>query len=147
MNPLLLGGISGVIDVVGRVADNLITSDKERLDARLELRKLGLEEQRMDANLLQGQQAINQVEAASGSLFVAGWRPAVGWVCVAALTYQFLLYPMLVWGWTALQAGGVVPATLANPPMLETDSLYMLLFGILGIGGLRTAEKIKGVSR
>jgi len=97
--------------------------------------------------LLQGQQEINKVEAASGSLFVAGWRPAVGWVCVAALVYQFLAYPMLVWCWAAMQAGDIVPPGLASPPMLETDSLYMLLFGLLGIGGLRTAEKIKGVAR
>ena len=102
MNPLLIGG---VVEAVGKIADDLFTSDKERLDAQIELQKLGIEEQRIDAGLLAGQQEINKIEAASASVFVAGWRPAVGWVCVAALAYQFLTYPALVWAWAAMQAG------------------------------------------
>lgn len=143
MNPLMLGGI---IDTVGRIADNLITTDKERLDAQIEIQKLGIEEQKIEAGLLSGQQEINKVEAASASVFVAGWRPAVGWVCVAALCYQFLLYPSLVWGWAAMQAAGWVPVELNNPPMLETDSLYVVLFGLLGIGSMRSFEKTKGIA-
>lgn len=143
MNPLLIGGI---VDAIGKVADDLFTSDKERLDAQIELQKLGIEEAKIEAGLLTGQQEINKVEAASASLFVAGWRPAVGWVCVAALCYQFLLYPTLVWAWAAMQAHGWIPVSLPNPPMLETDSLYVLLFGLLGIGGMRSFEKTKGVA-
>lgn len=143
MTPLLIGGI---IDTVGRIADNLITTDKERLDAQIELEKIGIESQKIDAGLLSGQQEINKVEAASQSVFVAGWRPAVGWVCVAALAYQFLAYPALVWAWAAMQAAGWVPIGLTNPPMLETDSLYVVLFGLLGIGGMRSFEKSKGLT-
>ncbi|MDP2751756.1 MAG: holin family protein [Rhodocyclaceae bacterium] len=143
MNPLFIGGL---VESVGKLADDLFTSDKERFDAEIELRRLGLEETRVEAGLLTGQQEINRVEAASSRLFVAGWRPAVGWVCVAALAYQFLLYPLLIWSWALMQAQGWIPMGLAPPPMLETDSLYVVLFGLLGIGGLRSFEKVKGVA-
>lgn len=144
MNPLALGGI---VQAVGQIADDLITTDKERLDAELELRRLGLEERKIDAGLVQGQLEVNRAEAASSSLFVAGWRPAIGWIGAIALGYQFLAYPLLVWIWTLLQARAWVPAGLQPPPMLDTDALWVVLSGMLGIAGLRTAEKVKGVAR
>lgn len=144
MNPLALGGI---VQAVGQLADDLITTDKERLDAELELRRLGLEERKVDADLVQGQLDVNRTEAASASLFVAGWRPAVGWIGAIALGYQFLIYPLLMWGWALLQARGVVPVGLQPPPMLDTDALWVVLSGMLGIAGLRSVEKVKGVAR
>ena len=86
---------------------------------------------------------MNKVEAASESLFVAGWRPAVGWVGVVAMAYQFILYPLLVWSWALFQANGWVPLTLQPPPMLATDALWVILTGILGLGTARTVEKLK----
>lgn len=144
MNPLALGGI---VQAVGQIADDLITTDKERLDAELELRRLGLEERKVEADLVRGQLDVNRVEAASSSLFVAGWRPAIGWVGAVALGYQFLAYPILVWAWALLQARGLVPAGLQPPPMLDTDALWVVLSGMLGIAGLRSVEKVKGVAR
>ena len=144
MNPLALGGI---VQAVGQIADDLITTDKERLDAELELRRLGIEERKIEADLVRGQLDVNRAEAASSSLFVAGWRPAIGWVGAVALGYQFLAYPILVWAWALLQARGLVPAGLQPPPMLDTDALWVVLSGMLGIAGLRTAEKVKGVAR
>ena len=144
MNPLALGGI---VQAVGQIADDLITTDKERLDAELELRRLGIEERKIEADLVRGQLDVNRAEAASSSLFVAGWRPAIGWVGAVALGYQFLAYPLLVWAWALLQARGLVPAGLQPPPMLDTDALWVVLSGMLGIAGLRTAEKVKGVAR
>lgn len=144
MNPLALGGI---VQAVGQIADDLITTDKERLDAELELRRLGLEERKIDAGLVQGQLDVNRAEAASLSLFVAGWRPAIGWIGAVALSYQFLAYPLLVWIWALLQARAWVPAGLQPPPMLDTEALWVVLSGMLGIAGLRTAEKVKGVAR
>lgn len=144
MNPLALGGI---VQAVGKIADDLITTDKERLDAELEMRRLGLEERKIDAGLVQGQLDVNCAEAASSSLFVAGWRPAIGWIGAVALGYQFLAYPLLVWAWALLQARAWVPAGLQPPPMLDTDALWVVLSGMLGIAGLRTAEKVKGVAR
>ncbi|MEO0003325.1 MAG: hypothetical protein RLZZ22_1017 [Pseudomonadota bacterium] len=144
MNPLALGGI---VQAVGQLADDLITTDKERLDAELELRRLGLEAAKVEADLARGQLEVNRTEAASSSLFVSGWRPAIGWIGAAALGYQFLAYPLLVWVWALLQARGVVPAGLQSPPMLDTDALWVVLSGMLGIAGLRSVEKVKGVSR
>ena len=135
MNP-----IGAIVAAVGGVIDDLHTSDKERLDAEIELRKI-------DAGLLQGQMEVNKVEAASSSLFVAGWRPAIGWIGAVALGYQFLLYPLLVWVWALLQARGLVPGNLQPPPMLDTEALWVVLSGMLGIAGLRSVEKVKGVAR
>lgn len=144
MNPLALGGI---VQAVGQLADDLITTDKERLDAELELRRLGLEAAKVEADLVHGQLEVNRTEAASSSLFVSGWRPAIGWIGAVALGYQFLAYPLLVWAWTLLQARGVVSAGLQSPPMLDTDALWVVLSGMLGVAGLRSVEKVKGVSR
>ena len=135
MNP-----IGAIVAAVGGVIDDLHTSDKERLDAEIELRKI-------DAGLLQGQMEVNKVEAASSSLFVAGWRPAIGWIGAAALGYQFLAYPLLIWAWALLQARGQVPNNLQPPPMLDTEALWVVLSGMLGIAGLRSVEKVKGVAR
>jgi hypothetical protein len=147
MNPLAIGGIGSIVQAVGQLADDLVTTDKERLDAELELRRLGLEADKIGADLLRGQLEVNRAEAASASLFVAGWRPAIGWIGAAALGYQFLVYPLLVWAWTLLQARAWVPAGLPPPPMLDTDALWVVLSGMLGIAGLRSVEKVKGVAR
>ena len=144
MNPLALGG---VVQAIGQIADDLITTDKERLDAEIDLKRLGLESSRIEANLVHGQLEVNQAEATSSSVFVAGWRPAIGWIGAAALGYQFLLYPLLVWAWSLLQARGVVPGNLHPPPMLDTDALWVVLSGMLGIAGLRSVEKVKGVAK
>lgn len=135
-----LNPIAGIVEAVGGVIDDLVTSDKERLDAEIELRKI-------DAGLLTAQAEVNKVEAAHASVFVAGWRPAIGWVGAAAMAYQFLLYPLLVWCWSLLQAKGWVPADLNPPPMLDTDALWVILSGMLGIAGMRSVEKVKGVAR
>lgn len=134
MTPLLIGGI---VEAVGKVADDLFTSDEER--ARAELDAYTAETARM-----QGQVEINKIEAGSQSLFVAGWRPAIGWIGAAAMAYQFIVYPFLVWGWHAMQAAGWISASLSEPPMLQTDALWVILTGILGIGTMRTYEKAKG---
>lgn len=143
MNPLLIGGI---VETVGKLADDLFTSDKERLDAEIELRRVGIEAAKIDAGLLQGQQEINKAEAAHASVFVAGWRPAVGWVSVAALAYQFILYPLLTWAWAWMQSAGWVDNALKPPPLLDVEALMVLLTGMLGIAGARTFEKVKGVA-
>lgn len=135
-----LNPIAGIIEAVGGVVGDLVTTDKERLQAEIELRKL-------DQALDLGQIEVNKVEAASSSVFTSGWRPAIGWVEAAAMAYQFLLYPMLVWGWSLLQAKGWVAAELQPPPMLDTDSLWVILSGMLGIAGMRSVEKVKGVAR
>lgn len=135
-----LNPISGIVEAIGGVIDDLHTSDEEKLQAELELRKL-------DVDVAIGQMRVNEAEAQNKSVFVAGWRPAIGWVGAAAMAYQFLLYPMLIWGWSLMQAKGWVPAELKPPPMLDTDALWVILSGMLGIAGMRSVEKVKGVTR
>jgi len=133
-------GIGAVIEAVGKVADDLITTDKERLELELRGREI---DQRTDL----AQVEVNRQEAAHASIFVAGWRPAIGWIGASALAYQFLLYPLLTWIWAWAQAAGHLPADLAPPPVLEADALWVILSGILGIAGMRSYEKSKGVAR
>jgi len=133
-------GISSVVESVGKVIGDLHTSDKERME-------LELESKRIDQAVDLGQMEVNKVEAANQNLFVAGWRPAIGWIGAGAMFYQFLLYPLLVWAWVWLQAEGYVPKEVKPPPMLDTDALWVILSGMLGIAGMRSFEKSRGVAR
>lgn len=88
----------------------------------------------------QGQTGINEREAQHPSLFVAGWRPYIGWICGFALTFHYVLAPLAMW------VGFIVGHPLPKPPAFDTG-VYELVFAMLGIGGLRTYEKITGVAR
>lgn len=90
------------------------------------------------ANLAQLE--VNKAEAAHKSMFVAGWRPFVGWVCGVSLLYHFLLSPLIVFGFTITGVEVVLPE-------FEFSQLSSILMGMLGLGGLRTFEKMKGVNR
>ena len=114
-------GIGSIIEGVGKVAGDLITTDKERLQMALEERKLDLEEKRIDQATDLAQVDINKIEAASTSVFVSGWRPAVGWVGVAGLAYQFLGYPLRQWVWAFGQGVDLIPMGLAAPPDLQVE--------------------------
>lgn len=133
-------GIGTVIESVGKIAGDLITTDKERLELELRAKEL-------DQALDLGQIGVNTTEAQHPSVFVAGWRPYVGWVCGGALTYQFILYPLMVWAWRMAQAFGHLPPGIEPPPMLDTDALWVILSGMLGIAGMRSYEKFRGVAR
>ncbi len=133
-------GIGTVIESVGKVAGDLITTDKERMQLELEGRKL---DQAIDL----AQIGVNNTEAQHASVFVAGWRPAIGWIGAAAMAYQFLLYPLLTWVWALAQANGYLPAGTQPPPVLDADQLWVILSGILGIAGMRSFEKSRGVAR
>jgi hypothetical protein len=139
-------GIGSIIEGVGKVAGDLYTTDKERLEMALEERKLSLEEKKIDQATDLAQVDINKIEAASTSLFVSGWRPAVGWVGVAGLTYQFLGYPLMQWVWAFGQGVDIIPKGLAAPPDLQIEHLMTLLAGLLGFGGMRSFEKSKGIA-
>jgi hypothetical protein len=84
---------------------------------------------------------VNKAEASSGSLFKGGWRPFIGWVCGGAFAYHFVLQPVIVFG--------VLTAGIDLPPLPEFDmaSLMTVMMGMLGLGGLRTYEKQKGISK
>ena len=139
-------GIGSIIEGVGKVAGDLITTDKERLQMALEDRKLNLEQARIDQATDLAQVDVNKIEAENPNLFVSGWRPAVGWVGVLGLAYQFLGYPLMQWVWAFGQGVDLIPKGLAPPPDLQTDQLMVLLSGLLGFGGMRSFEKSKGVA-
>jgi hypothetical protein len=83
---------------------------------------------------------VNKTEAQHASVFVSGWRPAVGWICAIALGYHFILQPMLT---LMLSISGIT----VDLPTFDMTTLTTVLMGMLGFGGLRTYEKIKGVER
>ena len=87
------------------------------------------------------QMAINKEEAASGSLFKGGWRPCVGWICAIAFAYHFIVKDLIIFG--ASFAGADLPELLE----FEMGTLLTVLGGMLGIGGLRSYEKTKGLTK
>ena len=89
--------------------------------------------------IVQGQLDTNKAEAASASTFTSGWRPAIGWVCALALLCQYIARPMLQWG------GIVTGHSWPELPGID-DNLWQLMLGMLGLGGLRSFEKVKGVA-
>jgi hypothetical protein len=91
----------------------------------------------MDAD--KGQMAVNQAEASNPRLFVTGWRPAIGWICAAALGFEYLVSPLGQW------LGFVLGHPVPTPPTLS-EHLWELLMGMLGLGALRSVEKIKGAA-
>jgi len=90
--------------------------------------------------IVQGQLDANRAEAASPSAFTSGWRPAIGWVCGAALAMQYIARPLVAW------VGIVTGHPLPELPGID-DNLWELMLGLLGLGGLRTFEKTRGVAR
>jgi hypothetical protein len=90
--------------------------------------------------LAKGQLEVNKAEAASNSLFVAGWRPAVGWVCVLGMASNFVLIPMVNFILALAESTITVP-------LIDTSTMMPVLLGMLGLGAMRSAEKIKKVSR
>ena len=137
MDPLLLGSIFNI----GRsILDRVFPDPQARAAAELELLKAQQEGafREMDAELQRSlaQTNINAVEAANTSLFVAGWRPAVGWIGVLALGYQYLVRPIVPW---LLQSTGHPVPEL---PGLD-GGLFELVSLMLGLGGMRSYEKLK----
>lgn len=140
MVPLVLGSILDIgRDIIARV----FPDPAQRAAAELELFKAQQEGafKELDDALQRSlaQTNINAVEAANPSLFVSGWRPAVGWIGVAALAYQYLLRPLVPWLSTA--AGHPVP----DMPGLD-GGLFELVSLMLGLGGLRSFDKAKALN-
>ena len=90
--------------------------------------------------LAKGQLEVNKMEAASSSMFVAGWRPAVGWICALGFLSNFILIPMANFA-LALASVDI------QIPMIDTSQMMPVLIGMLGLGTLRTVEKVRKVSR
>jgi hypothetical protein len=134
MNPLLIGPI---LEVGKALLDRFGPEDKaERLKAEAEFVRMAAEG---ELKQVIAQLEINAREAAHPSVFVAGWRPFFGWAGGAGFVYATIAQPMLAW---AASVNG-----WPTPPSLNLDLLWVVITGMLGIGGLRTFEKSKGVAR
>lgn len=133
MIDLIKGALGPILDGVLR----FIPDKNKRAEAKEQF-----EMQMLSAmtGLVQGQLEINKQEAQHKSLFVAGWRPGVGWICALALGWNFILQPIMTWVFF------VSGFNLAEAPTLETGELTTILLGMLGLGGLRTYEKRLGVA-
>lgn len=116
-----------------KVLDKFVPDPEAKAKAESELRDALL---RWDS----GQSAVNQAEATHLSVFVAGWRPFVGWTCGAAFAYHYVLQPLFLF--IAALFGKSVAL-----PVFSMESLLTVLLGLLGLGGLRTYEKFHGVTR
>lgn len=89
---------------------------------------------------------VNKQEAAHKSLFVAGWRPGAGWVCVIAMAFNFVVAPLINWG-TAVYGYVGPDGELLVLPVLDLSVMMPVLLGMLGLGGMRSYEKRAGVAR
>lgn len=133
LDKLLATNIATPVEAIGNVFDRLFTSDEERLQAQAVLEKL----QQHPAEL---QVELNKIEAAHRSVFVAGWRPAVGWICALAVGWAYIGHPLFLWA-AALWSPSL------QPPAIHTDSLFELVLAMLGMAGLRSLEKAAGRTR
>lgn len=119
---LLLGFLKGG-DSRKSVAGNLAWEIREAIKGK-----------ELDPNeIIELQTKINEIEAGHRTVFVAGWRPFIGWVCGVALAYNFVIRDLFIW----------ITKTTDAPPALQMEHLMTVLLGMLGLGGLRTFEKIK----
>lgn len=133
LHRLLSANVATPLEAIGNLFDRLFTSDEERLQAQAVLEKL----KNHPAEL---QVELNRIEAAHRSVFVAGWRPAVGWLCAIGVGWSYLGHPLFLWAaalwWPDLQ-----------PPAIQTDSLFELVLAMLGMAGLRSLDKAGGRAR
>lgn len=140
MNPLI---IAPLLQLGSKLIDSVFPNQADRDKAKLELLRQQqegeLKELEANLQLAMGQIEVNKAEASSLDNFRAGWRPAVGWVCAGGLAYQFIIRPLASF---VLALNGVA----VEMPALEMDTLMTLLFGLLGLGTLRTVEKVKGAA-
>ena len=132
--PLVNVDIGSVLSGIGTLAKDIRQAITGK-DPEAAMKLLELEQAAQKA-----QSDINLAEAQNPNLFVSGWRPAVGWVCVFALSWYYILAPFSSWLLSIFSVKSTIPA-------FETGELIALLMSILGVGGMRTYEKVQGVSK
>lgn len=138
-----MGALISMIPLLSTLLDRILPDKQAADQAKLELVKMAqqgeLAQLNADTTLASGQIEVNKVEAGSTRLFVAGWRPFVGWVCGLVLAFKYIGGPLLS---MIFQAIGH-PVTLPNIP---ADDLWPLLLGMLGLSASRSVEKVKGAA-
>ena len=129
--------ISAIMPMVGEVVDRLVPDKAGAAKAKQDL-EAKLVDAAMAGQL--GNLEINTVEAAHRSVWVSGWRPCVGWVAAVSLGAHYLVWPTAQWV-------GTLVGFPNPPPQFDMDHLMTILMGMLGLGGLRTYEKQKGLTK
>jgi roadblock/LC7 domain-containing protein len=129
--------VTALLPALGTLIDRLIPDRAAAEKAKAEM-EMQLVNAANEAALAQVE--VNKIEAGHSSVFVAGWRPSIGWVCAAGLAWAFVVAPIASW---ALVAFGIK----AELPAIQFNHLFELVLAMLGIGGLRTFEKLRGVAR
>jgi hypothetical protein len=129
--------ISSILPVASTVIDRLVPDKNLQAKAKVEMEK-ALVQAEAAGMLAQSQANIEQ--AKHPSIFVAGARPAIMWICAIALGWQFLLQPIVIWAVTLWAPGTPIPS-------IPSEGLFPLTMSLLGLGGMRSAEKWRGVSR
>ena len=129
----LLGGKGGALKQITNVIDELHTSEEEKLDKKILM-------QRIQQKLAEKQLDVNAKEATHRSVFVAGWRPAIGWCGAGALFFEFILSPCIEW--YAKFSGLDLTA-----PEIQTGPLLAIVTSMLGVAGMRSFEKAKGLTQ
>ena len=125
--------IDAVIGTIGNVLDRVIPDKNKRAEAQEALETAAASQ---DFQLLIEQIKVNAIEAQSDNFFKSGWRPSVGWICSVAFGLHFVIFPIL--NWFIMLCGGqpiIVP--------FQMDTLLTVLLGLLGLGTMRTIEKIR----
>jgi len=134
---MILNLVQSLAEPVTKVLDKVIEDKDQKAALAHEIATLA---DKQAQEQMMGQIDVNKTEAQHASLFVAGWRPAVGWVCALAMLFNFLLIPFINLG---LDVGGLD----IQLDLIDMETMMPVLFGMLGLGGMRTAEKIKKVER
>jgi|TARA_B100000965_G_scaffold404991_1_gene437453 hypothetical protein len=129
--------LQALIGPVAGLLDKFIPDADQKMKIAAELSTMA---ERHAQELAKGQLEVNKVEAASKSMFVAGWRPAVGWVCVLGMAMNFIIVPLGNFGLSVADIQVVIP-------MIDTSQMMPVLMGMLGLGAMRTVEKVQKVSR
>ena len=136
--------ISAILETGNNIIDKIWPDADEAEKRKLELASIAhsgdMARLQAEVKSLTGQLEINKQEAAHKSIFVAGWRPAVGWICAAGLGWNFVIQPLFNW------AAFLMGADIAEAPKLDVTELLTLLMGMLGLGAYRMREKEKGVA-
>lgn len=134
---LVGSGIGTLAKDVASVVDQFVETEEEKKAAAALLMKI---QQKPD----EWQAEINKIEAGHRTLFVAGWRPFIGWICGAGLGMHFILFPLLEWSTALLDGVWIIKKTVA--PVVEWQVLMTLVLSLLGLGASRTYEKMKGLT-
>lgn len=139
-------GLGSLFDFGSKIIDKIFPDKTQAEQAKAALKLAQeqgqLQEEQAAWDNAKAQLDVNKTEAASSSIFVAGWRPAVGWACAASFAWSFVAQPFAVF-WIKVANSAFDVHSL---PVLDTSSMMPVLLGMLGLGGLRTFEKIRGAA-